>query len=122
MIYYGDEVAMEGDRDPDCRRGMLWKEEYQDKNILKWYQTLIAIRKEYPCITSGKLIERKTDDDNGILKIARELDDEKVTIIFNCKNGDFKVDEYIGVADILNDIPFDGLLKAYGVAVLVDKK
>ena len=29
MIYYGDEFAMPGANDPDCRRGMYWDEEYQ---------------------------------------------------------------------------------------------
>ena len=31
MVYYGDEYAMPGANDPDCRRGMYWDEEYQDK-------------------------------------------------------------------------------------------
>lgn len=45
MIYYGDEYGMTGGMDPDCRRGMLWKEERQDLEIYQWYRRLIRIRK-----------------------------------------------------------------------------
>ena len=38
MIYYGDEVGMEGKDDPDCRRGMIWDEAKQDKEILAYYK------------------------------------------------------------------------------------
>ena len=40
MIYYGDEFAMPGANDPDCRRGMYWDEEYQDKEMYEWYKQL----------------------------------------------------------------------------------
>ena len=39
MIYYGDEFAMPGANDPDCRRGMYWDEEYQDKEMFEWYKS-----------------------------------------------------------------------------------
>lgn len=48
MIYYGDEYAMPGANDPDCRRGMYWEEEYQDKEMYEWYKRLIQVEK--PCM------------------------------------------------------------------------
>ena len=29
MVYYGDEIGMEGGRDPDCRRTMAWEDRYR---------------------------------------------------------------------------------------------
>lgn len=43
-IYYGDEVGMTGDNDPDCRRCMEW-EENADKDVKNWYQKMIQLRK-----------------------------------------------------------------------------
>ena len=54
-IYYGTEIAMEGNHDPDCRRCMPWaqimKGEYYDKiSIIK---KLIHLRKTIPALRSN---------------------------------------------------------------------
>ena len=48
---------MPGANDPDCRRGMYWDEEYQDKEMLEWYKQLLRVRKTHACIVEGELIE-----------------------------------------------------------------
>ncbi len=63
MIYYGDEYAMPGANDPDCRRGMYWDEEYQDKEMYQWYKKLMQIRKTHACIVEGEMIETIANDD-----------------------------------------------------------
>jgi glycosidase len=65
MLYYGDEFGMMGAHDPDCRRGMVWDEKYQDKDMFEWYKNLIQIRKEFLCITEGTTIHTETDDEKG---------------------------------------------------------
>lgn len=85
FIYYGDEYAMTGGDDPDCRRGMVWDEKYQDAEMFAWYRKLIEIRKAYPVISAGKEIQRICDDDNGVLTIIRELGEEKAMVIFDVK-------------------------------------
>ena len=52
MIYYGDEVGMVGETDPDCRRGMIWDKKQQDREILQWYKRLIALAKD-PVLRMG---------------------------------------------------------------------
>ena len=86
FIYYGDEYAMTGGEDPDCRRGMVWDEKYQDKEMFAWYQKLIQMRKAHPVITEGKEVRRSCDDVNGVLMIERELDSTKATVVFDVKN------------------------------------
>ncbi|MBE5880368.1 MAG: alpha-glycosidase [Lachnospiraceae bacterium] len=85
FIYYGDEYAMTGGDDPDCRRGMLWDEARQDKEMFAWYRELIRIRKAYPAITEGKVTACECDDERGIVELTRELGVEKVEIIFEVK-------------------------------------
>lgn len=47
MIYYGDEVGMEGATDPHCRKPMLWHRQEQNEELHNWYKELIALRKAH---------------------------------------------------------------------------
>ena len=53
VIYYGDEIGMEGENDPDCRRCMIWDKDRQDSELKQWYESLIRIRHAEPAIRSG---------------------------------------------------------------------
>lgn len=52
-VYYGDEIGLSGDNDPDCRGCMIWEREGQNLALLADYQKLAAIRKQNPCIRTG---------------------------------------------------------------------
>ena len=52
-IYYGDEVGMEGDRDPDCRRCMNWDPTSWDQDLLALYKSLTHARQSEPALRSG---------------------------------------------------------------------
>ena len=49
-IYYGDEVGMEGENDPDCRRAFPW--ESMDKKLLSWFQKILQQRTKYDRVVS----------------------------------------------------------------------
>lgn len=85
FIYYGDEYAMTGGDDPDCRRGMLWDETRQDKEMFAWYCKLIRTRKAYPAITEGMVTACVCDDEKGEFVLKRELGEEKIELTFNVK-------------------------------------
>lgn len=54
MVYYGDEIGMEGKNDPDCRRCYPWDEpEQQDSEMLALYRRLIAVRNAFPWLNDG---------------------------------------------------------------------
>lgn len=53
MIYYGDEVGMMGEKDPDCRRTMIWDKTLWDKKINSIYRKLINFRMEHESLRSG---------------------------------------------------------------------
>jgi len=54
MIYYGDEIGMEGDNDPDCRRTMIWNKMLWNKKINNVYKKLINLRLKHPSLRIGK--------------------------------------------------------------------
>jgi len=115
---------MTGDNDPDCRRGMLWKEELQDKQMLAHYKKLLALRKSEPCIVNGIQRFLLTDDENGLLIEERSIcnrgkTDRRVVIIYHNGNKTVEVPEYAGKYDLFGEVIFDGKVKGYEIKVLL---
>lgn len=115
VIYYGDELGMTGGPDPDCRRGMLWDEKYQDRDIYQWYRRLIEVRKEYACVTEGAVTDSVTNDDSGLLIVTKELEGKKLALCFHAKDGEAAIPEYVGRKDVLRGEVCSGTIKAYEV-------
>jgi glycosidase len=119
MIYYGDEVAMTGAKDPDCRRGMLWDENRQDADMLRWYKNLLRLRREVPAITRGETIREEAWDDQGLIRITRRLEGQEVTLLFHGKTGTVRLPELAGKENALTGTAFDGFLTGIAAAVLL---
>lgn len=119
MVYYGDEYAMPGANDPDCRRGMYWDEEYQDKEMYNWYKKLMQIRKAHACIVEGEMIETITNDDDDTIVMIRKNGEETIAMLFNCGNSAKEFNEYAEKHNLLTDSAFDGKVDGLDVAVIV---
>ena len=54
-IYYGNEIAMEGERDPDCRRPFVWswKDEPRRADMHAYYRKLAGIRHANSALRTG---------------------------------------------------------------------
>ena len=119
MIYYGDEYAMPGANDPDCRRGMYWDEEYQDKEMFEWYKRLLQVRKAHTCIVEGELAESITRDEDETIVLIRKNGEETIALIFNCSNHTKEFKEYAKKQELLTEKVFDGKVEAFDAAVIV---
>ena len=119
MIYYGDEYGMPGANDPDCRRGMYWDEEYQDKEMFEWYKRLLQVRKAHTCIVEGELAEAITRDEDETIVLIRKNGEETIALIFNCSNHTKEFKEYAQKQDLLTEKVFDGKVEAFDAAVIV---
>ena len=119
MIYYGDEYAMPGANDPDCRRGMYWDEEYQDKEMYEWYKRLIQVRKSHACIAEGELAGIVTEDEEGTVVLIRKNGEETIAMIFNCSSSAKKFNEYTEKYNLLTENTFDGKVEEFDAAVIV---
>jgi len=115
FIYYGDEVAMTGGDDPDNRRGMLWDESKQDKDMYHWYQRLTYFRHTINALTQGDYLRVDADDEKGLLKY--HLSSGEV-LIFHTSDGDISAREYTDYKELLSDTTFDGTIPGYGCALL----
>ena len=82
-IYYGDEIGMQGMKDPFNRACMDWKN--QDEELLRWYKRLGEIRKGCAAFIDGEFVPvfnshktiayKRVGRDNEVL-VAVNLDNE----------------------------------------------
>ena len=81
-IYYGDEVGMTGEHDPDNRRCMIWEKEHQDLDFFEFTQKLIRLRKLYPSFSEPDY----HFVDSDILMFTKVSKNDQLFIIMNDKN------------------------------------
>lgn len=60
-IYYGDEIGMEGFKDPYNRRPYKW--DSPDTYLQNWYRRLIRLRNEHTALQTGELVPLGGDGD-----------------------------------------------------------
>ncbi len=55
-IYYGDEIGMEGGKDPDCRRPFIWSWQSEPARVAMhdWYAKLGALRQSHAALRTGE--------------------------------------------------------------------
>ncbi|RVU70245.1 MULTISPECIES: glycoside hydrolase family 13 protein [Lactobacillus] len=78
-IYYGTEMGMTGDNDPDCRKPMDWSKE--DSSVWEQVHELVKFRLKY-ANTLGKGTIRLTVTKRGLIKVERE-GQEQIVALFN---------------------------------------
>jgi glycosidase len=71
LVYYGDEVGMEGGDDPDSRRCMEWDPKKQDQRMLGTYRALISARRQRPWLSWGAFEDVVVDDERTVYAYRR---------------------------------------------------
>lgn len=82
-IYYGDEIGLDGDQDPGCRKCMEWDPAKQDLDLFAFYQKLIAIRKELPALRTGSIHFLVAEAKGSKLAYERRLGEQSVLVLLN---------------------------------------
>ncbi len=118
MLYYGDEFAMDGGDDGDCRRGMVWDEARQDRETFAWVKRLAALRHAHPCLTRGQVTAFSADDASGAAALTRRLDGETLTLLLHCGDGQASFPAYTGREELISAAPFPGILGPWTAAVV----
>lgn len=73
-IYYGDEIGLEGGKDPDCRRAFPWDESQWNHELRRLIKKLIEIRKRSEALRLGSiqwLDPLENTNGVGILRISQ---------------------------------------------------
>ena len=80
-VYYGDELGMTGENDPDCRRGMAW--ETPDAELLDWTRSMIALRRENSAVRLGGYRQLVCDGSDDVFIMERTHADARLIAAFN---------------------------------------
>lgn len=82
-IYYGDEIGMEGAKDPDNRRAFPWDESKWNHDLRAYVQRLIAVRKHHPALRRGDLKRVYLSKKDQIYAFSRVMGEDKLLIVIN---------------------------------------
>jgi len=84
-VYYGDEVGLTGDDDPDDRRTMPWADlgGTPDLALRTHYQGLAALRRATPALRDGSIRFLLADDAAGALAYGRKAGDQAAVVALN---------------------------------------
>lgn len=89
-VYYGDEVGMQGMKDPFNRACMVWDK--QNKELLKWYQRLGQIRRGCKALADGEFNQVYCAD--SVIAYSRDSDDCSCLVTVN--NSPITVKIFVG--------------------------
>ncbi len=82
-IFYGDEIGIMGEGDPDCRKTFEWEESRWNSPLREWIKKLIRLRKSRASLRRGsfEFIPVETNDEAFVF--LRRLDFEQTMIVIN---------------------------------------
>lgn len=91
MIYYGDEIGMEGGKDPDCRRCMVWDKRKWNEEMYSLTKQLISLRRKSNALRRGKFTAITEDIHEHVAVFSRMTDDEKIFVALNTDSRKHKI-------------------------------
>jgi glycosidase len=108
-LYYGTELGMDGDNDPENRAPMRWDMLLHDNSIYSWTKKLIELHQTYRALKIGDFKPLIT---NQLFAFERYTDCVEDTIIVVINTTDDKISESMMIKDsnIMNYSGFDILL------------
>jgi cyclomaltodextrinase len=89
-IYYGDEIGMEGGKDPDSRRAFPWRASNWDAELRQWVRLLISLRKRTPTLRRGEFVRLLAED--GIYAFARIMGEQNILIALNASDVERRIE------------------------------
>jgi glycosidase len=82
-IYYGDEIGLEGGKDPECRRAFPWEPQEWKGDLRAWVQNLIAVRAARASLRRGDHSRLMVDEEHGLYAFVRTLGEERTLVVLN---------------------------------------
>jgi glycosidase len=99
-IYYGDEIAMLGGKDPDNRRPFNWKWEENPVaiDLREYYKTLIKLRLSNPLLIDGEFSFISTPE--GLLAWRRYDENSQIDVVLNYGKDKLSLD-FLSISEII---------------------
>ena len=114
QLYAGEEIAMEGEDDPDNRRdfpGDAFKaatRKPKEQQMFEWTRSWIRLRHEHAAMRLGGLIDLFVDDETYVF--ARQLGEETIVIVLNRENKAQRLTIPVGSIGVKDGVVLKSLL------------
>lgn len=93
LVYYGEEIGMEGGADPDCRRPMRWNTADWNTTQRDWVKRLIAMRKANAALQYGDVTvlgDRLTGSNALVFLRNTQVPGEAALVVINLSDQPLK--------------------------------
>ncbi len=80
-VYYGNEIGLDGGKDPDCRKAFPWDESRWNMSMRNHFKQCIALRHKHRALRDGTF--RVVYAEGKCVAYLREWDDEKLLVAIN---------------------------------------
>ncbi|MDE7329811.1 MAG: hypothetical protein K2N30_01775, partial [Clostridia bacterium] len=87
-VFYGTELPLSGEGDPDCRKTFDWSFKNQNADYASNIKRILALKKQ-PALSGARA---RITAENGLLKITREAAGESVTALFNASGKEISIE------------------------------
>ncbi len=95
MVYYGDEIGLDGNNDPDCRKMFIWDKNKRNKNRFIFIKSLIDIHKTLDLNNEDYSFKMDYLNEYKLLKvfIYNKFSDKEIIIneLINLSNEDINI-------------------------------
>ena len=95
-IYYGDEIGLDGGRDPLCRKSFSWREEDWKTDLRDAIKEAITVRHAMPALRTGSYEPIHAQD--GVLAYLRRDELDTALVVLNNSNSAVKLNLATGDA------------------------
>jgi len=114
LVYYGEEIGMEGGPDPDNRRPMIWDEAKWDHALLKEIARLVSLRKKHPALRTGDHLPLPQPGSPKLLAFARttERPEEVVLCVANASAEPLTARVFAPYSFLFDALPLRDLLES----------
>jgi neopullulanase len=79
--YYGDEIGLDGQHDPECRRTFPWDASRWNHDLREFFKQCIVLRKAHPALRRGSYTVLWSKQD--VYAFVRQLGDETIVVALN---------------------------------------
>lgn len=93
-IYYGDEIGLDGGRDPLCRKSFPWFEHEWNNNLRETIKELITVRHAITALRTGSY--EPIFAENGVLAFLRRDEQDSVLVVINNTGNSVKLSLPVG--------------------------
>ena len=80
-IYYGDEIGLDGEHDPYCRKSFPWDESKWDKGLLQYAKDVTALRNKNIALRRGDY--KRLWSDHGVYAFSRSHEGKTFVVALN---------------------------------------